>query len=411
MGAGRFLTVFSRADAAKPDPTAYARERLAALVESAADDDAKARCETIIDAEGNGSGCVLPPAAPPSIRVITIHHIPVVRFDTRTHPPRAASADPPPRPPPTPLRSIAFEAPDPVTRRQRVPKVTTHEGKGTQVYCVARSAIKRTAKLGGILQWMGVSNDLTNPDFVPPNDAEIIMAHYRRMMARQRWTKANKALSALKAMNMAGKGLFGGAGGLAAAMKTKQPDAAEAAPDAASSPAPASPPPPTADPTPARPDSPSDDIVRARLSDASKAPATPRMSSAGADAAPGVAAAMGQLPKRSDVRQFLRELEGSWCFVIVDIKKDLVLAAMSDACESAGKLFAAVSEDGALVFGDDPATVPDAVAAVDFPAGTFYVGRIAEDVADVDFRRFAKETETKEGKFEEAAREPTNSAA
>jgi len=86
MGAGRFLTVFSRADAAKPDPTAYARERLAALVESAADDDAKARCETIIDAEGNGSGCVLRPAAPPSIRV-TIHHFPVVRFDTRTHPP------------------------------------------------------------------------------------------------------------------------------------------------------------------------------------------------------------------------------------------------------------------------------------------------------------------------------------
>ena len=397
--------MFSRADAAKPDPTAYARERLAALVESAADDDAKARCETIIDAEGNGSGCVLRPAAPPSIRV-TIHHIPVVRFDTRTHPPLTRRRAPPP------LRSIAFEAPDPVTRRQRVPKVTTHEGKGTQVYCVARSAIKRTAKLGRILQWMGVSNDLTDPDFVPPNDAEIIMAHYRRMMARQRWTKANKALSALKAMNMAGKGLFGGAGGLAAAMKTKQPDAAEAAPDAASSPAPAPPPPPAADPTPARPDSPSDDIVRERLSDASKAPATARMSSAGADAAPGVAAAMGQLPKRSDVRQFLRELEGSWCFVIVDVKKDLVLAAMSDECESSGKLFAAVSEDGALVFGDDPATVPDAVAAVDFPAGTFYVGRIAEDVADVDFRRFAKETETKEEKAEkEAAREPTNSAA
>ena len=83
------------------------------------------------------------------------------------------------------------------------------------MYCVARSAIKRTAKLGGILQWMGVSNDMTNPDFVPPNDADIIAAHYRRMMARQRWTKANKALSALKAMQNAGKGLFGGASGSA----------------------------------------------------------------------------------------------------------------------------------------------------------------------------------------------------
>ena len=52
--------------------------------------------------------------------------------------------------------------------------MTTHEGEGTRVYCVARSAIKRTAKLGGILQWMGVSNDMTNPDFVLPNDADII---------------------------------------------------------------------------------------------------------------------------------------------------------------------------------------------------------------------------------------------
>ena len=80
---------------------------------------------------------------------------------------------------------------------------------------------------------------------------------------------------------------------------------------------------------------------------------------------------------------------------------------MSDECEAAGKLFAAVAEDGAVVFGDDPATVPDAVAAVDVPPGTYYVGRVAEDVADVDFRRFAKETETKEV----AVKEPTDSAA
>ena len=107
------------------------------------------------------------------------------------------------------------------------------------------------------------------------------------------------------------------------------------------------------------------------------------------------------------MRRFLRDIEGSWCFVIVDVKKDLVLAAMSDECEAAGKLFAAVAEDGAVVFGDDPATVPDAVAAVDVPPGTYYVGRVAEDVADVDFRRFAKETETKEV----AVKEPTDSAA
>ena len=107
------------------------------------------------------------------------------------------------------------------------------------------------------------------------------------------------------------------------------------------------------------------------------------------------------------MRRFLRDIEGSWCFVIVDVKKDLVLAAMSDECEAAGELFAAVAEDGAVVFGDDPATVPDAVAAVDVPPGTYYVGRVAEDVADVDFRRFAKETETKEV----AVKEPTDSAA
>lgn len=94
MGSGRFLAVFSRADgAAKPDPTAYARERLTALVESAADDDAKARCETIIDAEGNGSGCVPGTRAPVDPR----HgfHIPVVRFATAAHPRIPADPRPP----------------------------------------------------------------------------------------------------------------------------------------------------------------------------------------------------------------------------------------------------------------------------------------------------------------------------
>ena len=77
---------------------------------------------------------------------------------------------------------------------------------------------------------------------------------------------------------------------------------------------------------------------------------------------------------------------------------------MSDECEAAGKLFAAVAEDGAVVFGDDPATVPDAGAAVD----------ARRDVLRRQSRRRrrrrlddSKETETKEV----AVKEPTDSAA
>ena len=220
------------------------------------------------------------------------------------------------------------------------------------------------------------------------------------MMARQRWTKANKALSALKAMQNAGKGLFGGASGSA-----KRSDAASplAAPPRKASL-------PSADFIPARPDSPPDGIVRARLSDASKAPAPAR-----ASFEPGVGPARassepatGQLPKRSDVRRFLRDIEGSWCFVIVDVKKDLVLAAMSDECEAAGKSLRGRrggrrgglrgrSRDGA-----------GRRRRRRRPAGTrFTPAESPADAADADFRRFAKETETKEV----AVKEPTDSAA
>ena len=90
----------------------------------------------------------------------------------------------------------AYEAPDTVAARSRVPKVSAFDGSN-QVYCVSHSHLKRTAQLAGIMQWMGLANDMSNPNFTPPSDAEIMMAYFNKMMAKQRWQRAGAALGVL----------------------------------------------------------------------------------------------------------------------------------------------------------------------------------------------------------------------
>ena len=81
------------------------------------------------------------------------------------------------------------------------------------MHCAAVSLIKRTARLADILQFMGHGNSRHDPDWVPPPDAEILAAYFRRMMAKQRWTKAQSALKTIRAMQ---GGLLGALGGGAA---------------------------------------------------------------------------------------------------------------------------------------------------------------------------------------------------
>ena len=266
-------------------------------------------------------------------------------------------------------------------------KVSACDGKGTSAYCVARSKILRTTRLGAIFNWMGHGCDATDPGWLPPADAEIIMAYYRRMMARQRWTKATSALSALKAMNMAGKGaLFGGAPSPLNAAAAAPPPRADPE-DSPSAAAAAAPRPPAAAAAPPRPGSPPDTPVPARVSDSSRV-REPRRLAPGAARTP-----VGRLPKFSDVRAFLRELEGEWCFAIVDASKDLVLAARSETCQAAN-LFAAVAADGTVYVGDEPGAMPEDAAAFEFPRGTFFCGRCAGNGDDdVVFRRFAPDEE------------------
>ena len=39
-----------------------------------------------------------------------------------------------------------------------------------------------------------LGNEATDPNMPPPSDSSILMAYYGKMMAKQRWSKANNAL-------------------------------------------------------------------------------------------------------------------------------------------------------------------------------------------------------------------------
>ena len=283
---------------------------------------------------------------------------------------------------PSPTRSVVVEGPDAVTLRKRTVKATSFGTAG--MHCAAVSLLKRTARLSDILRHMGHGNSGQDPDWVPPSDAEILAAYYRRMMAKQRWTKAQSALSSIRAMQ---GGLLGALGG-GAAQKAKAFPAFGAIPGAEPKPPPPPPPPPPRPVTPEDPDSPRSH------SPAPVVVVKPRRASiteltSGEQAKAKASAAMGRMPKEKDVRRMLRELAGDWFVVFVDTKFDMILAAMSGECTS--EVFAAVGGDGTLYFGTDRASMPsddDDSEVVEFPRSTYFCGRCSGPSSSLVFKRF-----------------------
>ena len=295
---------------------------------------------------------------------------------------RTSGTNKQPVPVPSP-RSVVVEHPDAVTRRRRVVKTTSFGTAG--MHCAAVSLIKRTARLGDILQFMGHGNSRHDPDWVPPPDAEILAAYFRRMMAKQRWTKAQSALKTIRAMQ---GGLLGALGG-GAAQKAKAFPAFGSIPGAEPKPPPPPPPPEDTRPkTPEDPDSPRSHtptpftVVKPRRASVSEL-------TSGASAKAKASAAMGKMPKEKDVRRMLREFRGDWFVVFVDTRFDMILAACSDECTS--EVFAAVDGDGTLYFGTDRGSMPsgdDESEVVEFPKSSYFCGRCTSPSSSLVFRRF-----------------------
>ena len=323
----------------KANPRAFAEERLGVLAsnhKSAGNDAAALRCEITVPEGSHGGGC-----DHPTPTLITLSR----KTAPRPFKPRGTNN----QPLPVPTRSVVVEAPDAVTLRQRTVKTTSFGTAG--MHCAAVSLLKRTARLSDILRHMGHGNSGQDPDWVPPSDAEILAAYYRRMMAKQRWTKAQAALTSIRAMQ---GGLLGALGG-GAAQKAKAFPAFGAIPGAEPKPPPPPPPPPPRPVTPEDPDSPRSHtptpfvVVKPRRASITEL-------TSGARAKAQASAMMGRMPKEKDVRRMLRELAGDWFVVFVDTKFDMILAAMSGECTS--KVFAAVGGDGTLYFGTDRASMP-----------------------------------------------------
>ena len=365
---GNVVAILS--NSGKANPRAFAEERLGVLAsnhKSAGNDAAALRCEITVPEGSHGGGC-----DHPTPTLITLSQKPA----PRPFKPRGTNN----QPLPVPTRSVVVEAPDAVTLRQRTVKTTSFGTAG--MHCAAVSLLKRTARLSDILRHMGHGNSGQDPDWVPPSDAEILAAYYRRMMAKQRWTKAQAALTSIRAMQ---GGLLGALGG-GAAQKAKAFPAFGAIPGAEPKPPPPPPPPPRPV-TPEDPDSPRSHtptpfvVVKPRRASITEL-------TSGARAKAQASAMMGRMPKEKDVRRMLRELAGDWFVVFVDTKFDMILAAMSGECTS--EVFAAVGGDGTLYFGTDRASMPsddDDAEVVQFPRSTYFCGRCAQSSSLV-FKRF-----------------------
>ena len=364
---GNVVAILS--NSGKANPRAFAEERLGVLAsnhKSAGNDAAALRCEITVPEGSHGGGC-----DHPTPTLITLSR----KTAPRPFKPRGTNN----QPLPVPTRSVVVEAPDAVTLRQRTVKTTSFGTAG--MHCAAVSLLKRTARLSDILRHMGHGNSGQDPDWVPPSDAEILAAYYRRMMAKQRWTKAQAALTSIRAMQ---GGLLGALGG-GAAQKAKAFPAFGAIPGAEPKPPPPPPPRPV---TPEDPDSPRSHtptpfvVVKPRRASITEL-------TSGARAKAQASAMMGRMPKEKDVRRMLRELAGDWFVVFVDTKFDMILAAMSGECTS--EVFAAVGGDGTLYFGTDRASMPsdddDDAEVVQFPRSTYFCGRCAQSSSLV-FKRF-----------------------
>lgn len=253
----------------------------------------------------------------------------------------------------------AFEEPDRTRSWDReYLKATTATGTNG-VNVVAISRLKRTTKLQTIMQSMGLGNEMSDPNLPPPSDADIMMAYYNKMIAKQRWAKAGNALGALRAMKLASGGL--GALGGASASSAKQDSPV---------------------------DSPTDSPVHPALANRKA-----RMSVTfinGDEVAKKMAKhKMSQLPKSKDIVDILRSLEGHFAFVIMDTKKEYVLVARSEATDE--HIHCGIGPDGSLFFSTDAATLPKDADTIEMPQGSFFIGRYnGNGLDDLKFRTYVQ---------------------
>jgi len=248
---------------------------------------------------------------------------------------------------------ISYELEDGSRRRsfdREALKLTQTEKDGK--YIVATSRIKRTMADSNLLASMGLGQDNTDPNMPPPTDSQLIMGHFGKVLAKQRWGKATSALSALRAMKLGNS--------LGKAKETA--------------------------PEPEKPAEPEKGARAVRSS-------LKRMSitSLAGDTAESSAVAtmkMSKLPNTSDVQEFLRALKGNFAFCILDTQHDFLIAARSENAEAV-KFFYGVMSDGAICFSNDKAGFPEGVSDVkEVPPHSFFIGRADEAP---QFKSFAPE--------------------
>lgn len=270
---------------------------------------------------------------------------------------------------------FAYEVP---TKEQswnrEILKATFHESAGgPTVVCVGR--LKRTAALAPIMQWMGLGNEATDPNMPPPSDAQLIMAYYSKMMAKQRWSKANNALGALRAMKMVGGG---GLGGLLGGGGSKGPLGALGKgtvkmPEQAQSDSPND----TPEASPVHPK-----LVRNTRMSVSFVQNDPKAKNL-------ATSNMARLPKATDIKNILRTLQGSWVFCLLDPKQEYAFVAVSEDAET--PLYSAVTDDGCILFSTAVMALPKDCEVLQMPKGSYFIGRYnGNRLKDLVFKTFVK---------------------
>lgn len=182
-----------------------------------------------------------------------------------------------------------------------------------------------------VLSSMGFNQDNTDPNAPPPTDAHLVMGYFGKVMAKQRWGKANKAISALGALKKAG--------GLAA-LAQAQLDAE------------------------ARSDRPCGRVSITALA---------------ADPGAGaVTSTMNDVPSDADLAEMLSKLKGNFSCVLIEQAKNFMFAARSEG--SSVPLYWGHLLDGSVMFASAIECFPEEAAPQEFPAGYMYCGRCGESV-------------------------------
>jgi len=237
------------------------------------------------------------------------------------------------------------------------------------------SKLKRTMADHNLLKSMGFMQDNTDADAPPPSDAELLAGHLTKMLAKQRWGKAHKAVASLRALK-----LGVGTSKMAAAATQGPPSPISPTTEVAEKPkltglaarlaaAGASPPEsPKAQSSPKvakDKDTKDKDTRERRISITALASSTNHENVREMH--------MGKLPTEGDIAEMCCALKGDFACVILDRTHKFVIAARS----SSGNvpLYWGYHEDGALVFSSSISAFPEGMQAKEFPPGAFFAGR------------------------------------